>query len=264
MQGQGRSTLDKERQLAAAMSMQRNILLKKPSIIGRHPYYHIDLNAGCGWNKDFQVFGSPLVFCQVMYNFHFRAWFIDRDPEATRELTERLRLYSGIEICTGDNRDVLKKIGSYLPTRAVGSILVDPNSWAYRNAKGEGVPVNELAEFCRQYRRMDLIMNLNVRAYSMMDGHNQNGSIKFDLIALDRFPSFFSRDYWLISRDHNGHTEFVRLTGRNMRTGDYAKWGWYHWDSAKGKQIREDIAVRKKDRNFGQTNFLDGLAEGAI
>jgi hypothetical protein len=253
--------MDKERQLAALCSQERNILKVKPAILGGRPFYWIDLNAGCGYNKQFHVPGSPLVFLDVMFDIPYRAWFIDRDPEATEELKVRLRSYHGIEICTKDNRDALLDIASCLPYNPVGGILADPNTWAYRNGKnGNGIPVEELRQFCSRFRRMDLLMNLNTRVFSMMDGHNRNGHVSRypDLLPLEDFPSFFNRQYWLISYSHNGHTGFVRLAGRNMPTGDYAKWGWYHWDSPQGRQIRENVRVRKRERDSGQLGLFAG------
>ena len=273
-QGQSWSTLDKERQLAAFCSQERNILVQqaeraqrenRPTILNGRPFYWIDLNAGCGYNKQFHVPGSPLVFLDVMFDIPYRAWFIDRDPEATEELKVRLHSHHSVEICTKDNRDALVEITRCLPYNPVGGILADPNTWAYRNGKnGNGIPVEELRQFCACHRRMDLLMNLNTRVFSMMDAHNRNGHVSRyrDLLSLEEFPAFFNRDYWLISYSHNGHTGFVQgWRAATWKRATMPNGAGITGTRREGSGSVKMFRTRKKDRDSGQLDLFAGVVE---
>src|SRR4051812_1061599 len=82
--GQSAATIDKERRIAACLSVGMKIAEAKFGQSG-FAYWHLDANAGSGWNEEVNVPGSPLVFWQVA-NLYLnglgpRAFFCDRDPQ---------------------------------------------------------------------------------------------------------------------------------------------------------------------------------------
>jgi hypothetical protein len=255
-QGQGPSTPDKERKLGAMFDMQGNLYLKINALF-YGPAYHIDLNAGCGHNHAFNEPGSPIVFLDVMRarypSVPFRAWFIDRDVAAINELKDRVANRYGhldnVSIMCADNRDALIQIAPQLePHWATGSVLADPNGWLSRNKKDKsGVPVEELKQFAHLFRRMDLLMNLNVRSYRLQSGCD------YETYSAPEFGALFMRSHWLITRAaHNEHSTFICLMGRNLKTSGYKKYDWYEMNSPTGLDILNGLEISK--RHFGPQN----------
>jgi hypothetical protein len=240
-QGQSNSTLDKERQIAAMLDV--NLRIVKAKCRGQ-VYEHIDLNAGCGWNTDFGVPGSPMVFVQLAEEHlgaNWRAVFYEIDEGRAAELWGRLR---GIPRCTVlplDNKEFQDR-AKHLPPASVGSVLVDPNGWLYRNAQGIGCPpLSELQAFFAAHRRMDFIANLNLRFYKQARGASRNHRHhpNYDRMpSLAEIPALVNKRYGLISnRSHNGHSTFVRMILRNLPTNDYRAMGWHHLDSPMARQV---------------------------
>lgn len=261
IQGQSLSTIDKERKLAAMFDMQGRLYMANPAVLGVHPAFHIDLNAGCGYNCDYDVPGSPMVFLAVMKQKYpavpFRAWFIDRDPDAARVLAKAIETtYShlpNVTVLCEDNRDALARIR--IPRLATGSVLADPNGWLCRNRKtGAGAPLEELQAFAESHPRIDLLMNLNARHYKLTSDRID----EFPLVySVSEFHWLFQKKHWLITHPvHNGHSSFVCVTGRNFETGDYKAFDWHHLNSPTGFKICErlEISARQPQRQRGLFN----------
>lgn len=238
-QGQSLSTIDKERQFAAMLEMNMRIARGAcPNAV----YRHFDLNAGCGWNHEFGVPGTPLVFVHLADKLlnRWRATFYERDEQRAQQLWQRLRGVPHVTILHADNREVLaaaKAIGSY----DLGSLLVDPNGWLYRNQEGQGCPIEEMVRFFQLYPRIDLIANMNVRTYVRMRGaakNHRNHPHYNGLHGLQEMPGLFSKRHGLISAlSSNGQSQFVRLILRNIKTNDYRAEGWHHLDSPVAAEI---------------------------
>jgi len=256
-QGQGLSTIDKERRIAGMLDINMRIVRARcPGAIFRH----IDLNAGCGWNAEFGVKGSPLVFVELAEKYLAGRWeavFYEIDEARATELWMRLR---GIPRCTVlplDNRTFRERAVHMAPD-AVGAVLADPNGWLYRSPQGIGDPVEEMAQFFREHRRMDLIANLNLRFYKSARGAARKLATHagaFSMPSLEQMPQLFSKRHGLIgTRLHNGHTTFVQIILRNIPTNDYKALGWYHLDSPEAAEIYRYAETSAEERN-GQLSF---------
>lgn len=253
MQGQSLSTIDKERKLAAALALELLIVQK---FCRNDIYRHIDLNAGCGWNSDYGVKGSPLVFIELADLYLGKRWeatFYEINESLAQELWTRLR---GIPRCTVlplDNKHFRER-ARHFPRNAVGSVLADPNGWLFRSEKGIGDPVEEMVQFFAAHRRMDLIANLNVRFYKQAKGNARKYPAKFRAFqrmhGLEELPRVFSKGHGLISDlcNHGGDT-FVRIVLRNLKFGDWRAQGWYHWNAEIAKGIFRYAETTAADRN---------------
>ena len=195
-QGQSVSTIDKERQLAAVLSVNRDIV----SLTCRHRlYYHFDLNAGSGFNEKYQVIGSPLVFVELFEEAGLRveAFFWDRNEAAIAALADRLHGRANCHFFAEDNCNFDRIAKSQLNYWSLGSVLMDPNQWLHRNRMGYGCPpIPRLAEFFRGHPQMDFIANMNVRAYQMMHGaeiRERDPRSYTDVHGPSEFPKLFSR-----------------------------------------------------------------------
>lgn len=247
-QGQSISTIDKERQFASPMAVDMMIIAaKRPHDI----YHHFDLNAGSGWNDDYGVKGTPMVFTDLAQQYlnKWQAMFFEIEQARARELYNRTCMYPQCKVEAIDNRHFMEWAGK-LPSSAVGTILTDPNGWLYRSAQGIGTPVTELIEACRRLPSIDLIANLNARTYMLMKGdikcHPEKEGYS-RLYSLAEMPDLFHKRYGLVSNlSSNGHGQFVRFILRNIKTGDHKALGWNLWDSPKAKEI---------------FNYLDGVGE---
>ncbi len=226
-QGQSLSTIDKERQIGAMFAM--NLQIVRQACPGEK-YFHLDLNAGSGWNWRFQVPGSPVVFVEAaerILGHRWEAWFYEIDSGRATELEARLRGVPGCHVLAEDNCGFLKATARF-PRNALGSVLVDPNGWLYRKRNGDGCPVPEMAQFFAEHRRIDFLANLNRRTYRMMAGARNKGLATYrDFHSESEFLKLFSKRYGLITKgSSNGHSEFMRVILRNVRTNDYRAWGW--------------------------------------
>ncbi|HEU0180314.1 MAG TPA: hypothetical protein VFV58_39260 [Blastocatellia bacterium] len=234
-QGQGLSTCDKGRRIAAMFSMSMRILYPGDT------YYHFDLNAGSGWNDEYGVPGTPLVFLELAQK-HLRRWkamFFELDNARAGELETRLRGRPNCRVEMLDNRHFMEWAKG-MPPHAVGSIVIDPNGWLYRSRTGAGVPVAEIIECCARFPRMDLIMNLNLRHYRLMRGDLKANPEKAHrrLYRLEEMPKLFHRPHGLISdRSNHGHGQFVRMILRSARMRPYDAMGWHLLDSPEAKEI---------------------------
>jgi len=248
-QGQSVQTMDKERQLAAIFCMNLNIVRYAcPSEI----YTHIDLNSGSGWNDEFDVPGSPIAFITVAESMldKWQAYFFEWNPAAAAQLREAIGHHPRCQVIEADNAMFLEFARKRLKTRSIGSILCDPNGYLYRtrtNGKapiGSGAPVAELVEFFKEYRRMDLIANINMRTYDLQKKAREKGVVGPDSYSgfyrLQEFLEVFSKRDGLITKGaSNGHSTFVRIVLRNLPTDGYRKWGWYRWQSPEARRIFE-------------------------
>lgn len=244
MRGQGQSiesTIDKERGLGSALTIGMKIASKFAD--RDYSYWHFDANAGCGHNDIVNVPGSPVV-SHVMADtclngMHRQAFFCDLNRDALLELASRLKpeWRAKSHIIVGDNEDCLDVFAQSIrqsgerPEYAVGSILVDPNGWFYRNAKGEGAPISGLVKFAARHGRIDIILNLNARTYRLQRGHGHNVLGPEDVFAN------LNKRHWLVRWTHHGANDWLLAVGRNIETGDHRKLGFHKLESDEGRQI---------------------------
>lgn len=238
-QGQSPSTLNKERQFAAAIEMDMQIVRKRcPRAIFRL----VDLNAGSGWNEKFECAGTPLVAVELaeeLLGDRWHAYMFEREPNAFAQLYARLGHHPRVTLFPEDNANILQRAQRFLTQWDVGCVIADPNGWMYRKPNGEGLPVVELMEFFKRYPKMDLLANLNGRVYKLMCGARDDADASFKTPPTYKhfyglgencaqfLKMFHKTDGLISSLDSNGHSHFVRLILRNIPTHDFQAWGLY-------------------------------------
>jgi len=263
-QGQGPSTIDKERQLASPLAVNMMIIAAKRP---HDTYYHFDLNAGSGWNDEYGVPGTPLVFVELAERYlkHWEAMFFEINQVRARELETRLRGIPHCRVESIDNRHFMEWAGK-LPRRAVGSLLADPNGWLYRSMEGVGSPVREIIECCEMLPSLDLIANMNVRHYRLMRGdirhHPERAASYRRIYSLAEMPMVFRKRYGLVSNiSSNGHGQFVRVILRNIPTNDHKALGWNLLNSPKALEIYKNLEETASERlHPGQMPLFEEMA----
>lgn len=240
-QGQSIATIDKERCLASALSIGMKI--SNAAFGGRgFKYWHLDANAGSGWNEAVNVEGSPVVFHRMadayLTKMDREAFFCDIDVEAINGLLVRLGDWNRSSyIFQRDNEQVLEVFAERLrtsgenPAYVIGSILVDPNGYWYRSEEGNGPPTKALIEFTRQFPRIDIILNLNTRWRRLALGHEWycNDVSPREVLAC------LNKRHWLIRRTQYSGNEYMLAVGRNLETGDHQAIGFHKLNSEQGK-----------------------------
>ena len=249
MQGQGGATRFKE--LRFTLILAQSLRISKSPKVAHYAYYHVDLNAGGGYNTEVDVAGSPLNFLDAAARNqrpNFYAFFIDRDPACIEALIERPEILradaSLISIHLGDNSELLPTVAQFIAARerpryAMGSVLIDPNGYH------SGVPWAALRTFCKAHPCMDVVMNLNVRTYQMARPHIITGTWKGrELHPISSFPSVFSRPHCMVTEVCQIKGDrFIQFVGRSMRTSspDYRSIGFYDLASERGQRIVAEI-----------------------
>lgn len=249
-QGNGRWTDRKEDGFGAALSMSLHFA-DKPSLT-RFPYWHLDLNAGCGWNDLADCEGSPLVFVGLASSYQrpIRAFFCDHDPavDVLRRELEGLALPAHLswECRCQDNAALLVDVASLIeanedPRFAVGTVFCDPNGFP------DGFPRQELRWFAARFPRIDLILSLNITLFRKVEKGRQSNPEHMKGFAhwpaLRDIPAELSREHWLIRNPPPGGTgdQFTMLVGRNMRTGGSSPREFHDLASPTGQAILQTL-----------------------
>lgn len=240
-QGQSISTIDKERKIAAALTVSMRIANAKFGGKG-YRFWYFDANCGSGYNHQVRVPGSPLVFWDVKQQCLTAmdpvAYFCDRDIIAIQQLRERLshqQETAGSLVMNCDNEDGLQQFAKHVlnsenPKYAIGAVLLDPNGWFYRSAVGEGVPMLALQWFPAMFPRIDLILNLNMRTFYLQRGAGHSVMTPTEVLAS------LNRSHWLVSQA-GGQNRHLLAVGRNMEVRDHKALGFYRADSEEGQRL---------------------------
>lgn len=241
-QGQSAVTIDKERRIASALSI--GMIIGSNSFAGRgFKFWHFDANAGSGWNHDVRVPGSPMVFWSVarerLLGMEPVPFFCDINEGAMRALSGVLPREAKARsvLLPGDNEEGLEVFAEYIrrsgekPRYAIGSVIIDPNGYFYRNKDGIGAPVNALQWFCREFPRIDIILNLNIRTYQLQRGAGQ--AVKLPADVLDSL----NKSHWLVARAGRARSRFLLAIGRNVKTSAHHTLNIYDRESSIGRYI---------------------------
>lgn len=242
LEPQGQSELATEmKQRGLYYAFRLNYFVARKHTDWMPPYFHVDLNAGSGYNDKAQCVGSPITFLSIFNgNVDFRATFVECDSNQVEHLQGRLLgLVGNDHRCTvyhGDNADYLKILPSLIHNRKwqLGSIFSDPN--------GSDVPIDEIGEVCEIFPKMDIMFHWNSTITKRL-----KYSIKPEQITLDMVPRRIKKDHWLI-REPVGRNQFAMLIGRNFRGEEWRKGGFYHLDSPEGQAIMDRCSRSAKDR----------------
>jgi hypothetical protein len=257
-QGQGANTQHKEHCFQDAFTVNMKVLTKPGRYHSSFPYNHCDLHAGEGFNWKADCIGSPIAFLEIVeqFNKRYRAFFCDTDESKIMSLIRRPRVRAAMEegreccLFARTNREVIKVFAERIrttenPQLAMGSILVDPNGCfaeSRTSKRPSRTPVFEIIDFCREFERIDIVMNLNVRTMKMtraLVARGESGWVDTFCPDIMEFPALLNRRYWLIrkiKRKGRGDS-FVMLIGRNWPYNDNENLGFHHLNSEHGQRI---------------------------
>ena len=260
-QGQSAQTVYKERRIGAALAVGMKIA--SHHFAGRgFGYYHLDANAGSGWNADYGVPGSPVMFWDIQRD-HLRGmepwgFFCDKDTKALVDLQGRLagrpdgRELRQSMLVPGDNSEALMVFTQALrrcgerSRFVIGSVLIDPNGYFYET----GVPVALLGPFCREFPRIDLILNINLRTYRMQRSHGHAVLPPRDVLRS------LGKAHWLVAEAIGRGTHFLTAIGRNVLTEDHRSLGFYASESVEGRRILDGL---NRGAQIARQQTLPGL-----
>jgi three-Cys-motif partner protein len=251
---QGQSGYTKFKHARFSPVLAQSLRISKAASIERFPYYHVDLNAGGGFNHDVHVKGSPLNFLDAVERtnrLNFYAFFVDNNPACIAELAQRPELakYSTrVSVHGGDNAEILPVVSQFIaarernPHHAVGSIVIDPNGYH------KGVPWTALHDFCADHPKFDVFVNLNVRSFSLERPHILEGGKKgwaaHVLHPLSTFRTWFSRPHWMWTDVTTiGGNHWIQGVGRTLATHSegYRSLGFYDSRSDEARAIIDGI-----------------------
>lgn len=248
-QGQSTATADKERCIGSAITIGMTIANKAFGGKGFR-YWHLDANAGSGWNDDVDVPGSPLVFqyarAERLTDMQVEAFFCDMNVDRLKQLEARLHQYPNCYCLPGDNEEAIDVFAQAIRSRenaqfAVGSVVVDPNGYWFRNQKGEGAPVRALTEFSKEFPRIDIILNLNATAYKRQDGAGH------EVMPPRAVLESLNKSCWLVRRTVCRGADFLLAVGRNMKTGDHTSLGFHHLHSDAGMEVMLRVEGKRQE-----------------
>lgn len=249
-QGQSLATIDKERRIGAALSIGMRIASRAFGGKGFR-FWHLDANSGSGWNDMVNVPGSPLVFWQVartcLAGMEPAPFFCDIDLAAMQELRRRLADdRDKLILLPGDNQEAIEVFAELIrrserPRFAVGSLLIDPNGYFYRDRFGKGAPVEAAKWFSREFPRIDLILNLNTFTYQAQNGVGHAVEPPREVLRS------LGKAHWLVGRRQvgSGH-RFLLAVGRNTPTADHRALGMYRLESPEGQFIMNQAEGKRQ------------------
>jgi len=255
--GHGQSldaTIDKERCLGAALAISMKIAAAKFGGRG-YAYWHFDANAGSGHNDVADVPGSPVVFHvaadQHLNGMRRHAFFCDLNSDALLHLESRLAPWRALsrlhlydnERCLDIFAECIRQSGEQ-PRYALGSVIVDPNGYWYRNKDGHGPPTKSLIRFAQEFPRIDIVLNLNARTFRLQRAQGHPVLSPRDVLGR------LNKSNWLIRRTCYGGDDWLLAVGRNVKTGDHRRIGFHKLESAEGHAIMTMIEGRRQRGMF--------------
>lgn len=260
-QGQGKHTRSKEEGVYAALWISFCIYSKIEDL-RQQPFFHIDMNSGCGWNHESNCAGSPLRFLELsrICDQRYVTWFCDKHKPFIYQLRETctMRGHGGppneINYFPEDNRKLLPlvaesiKNGAFrregvLPADAVGTLLSDPNG-----PRPACFPFTEIRNFAEEFPNIDIILNVNCSAFARCLAVRRSGEQYMHTVQawpaknlteiMDKIP----RRYWTLRNPQQGDKQrYSILIGRNDYQGNWTKLGFYDRNSEIGTQIEHTM-----------------------
>jgi hypothetical protein len=248
--GQGAGTPGKEDGFRAVFDV--SLAISKAKSVAYWPYWHIDLNAGSGWNDLVDCEGSPLVFLSAAIAARrpgpVRLFFCDHRPDAIRQLQERCEpLLEQLRVVTpgstityhgGDNADFLAAVRRIIVASGdrypMGTFLSDANS------PTQGFPFGQMVAFATAFPRIDAVLNLNLGVLRPGARAPQPGWRKHPTVVgmMNKIPRSI---WWVRNPSRIGKHQFMALVGRNKDTGRRSFKDFYRADSPEGKLILERL-----------------------
>lgn len=206
-----------------------------PDLISRNePYFHLELNAGPGFNPKSRTVGSPHIFMrqvQKRLDLNIDAVFVDKNRHHLEVLERELKnkyaeLFNGhlfgltrrFEFIASDNEDYIQGYVARVaerarPEYARGTIVCDPKG---PGKTGGMVPPKLLCNVLQSLPRFMVLIYFDYASASRMQAvqkeFNTNGQrVNMTKITLDEL--LVSRPHWLISEPHRGR---IYLSGTSV------------------------------------------------
>lgn len=209
MTDQGQSEFTKGKQealreiLGRHMSICEAIYAKRQRWVNPD-YLYFDIYAGCGWNEDVDVIGSPLVFMEEVAGrrFNYHAGFIEKDGAAYGKLQQRLAGEPRAHAFWGENAEKLPMLLERWNAKrwTYGMIYADPNGCP---------PFDLLADVSQDPRCEQIDILIYASATSIKRARGAWGKDN-----LDAGRSKIAKKHWLI-QEPRGQPQWTFLLGTN-------------------------------------------------
>lgn len=242
-QGQSAVTEEKARGFSSVFEQQIAVVSRSP-MLTQQPYVHVDLHAGCGFNHEVGVIGSPMLFLETArrHRLDYRLFCCEIDRGRCDELGKRMKHDHRAFPHFGHNADMcdcvpdLMRMHGIEPNMAVGSVLIDPNGFS------DQIPWDSLERLFAVCGRLDVIFNFPGLAYTRNRGHAEH-------VHIDLLPKRLRKQCWFI-RQPLPVQKFTLCVGRNTgklsiptRNGlPFAR-----WDSIEGKRYRLRAMLKSEE-----------------
>lgn len=217
------------------------------------PYFHLDLNAGQGFNAQSRTVGTPILFLRQATKFarlSIHATFVDKNAVHLARLRQRVgaqfsevtqhslfgvdRNYS---FKRGDNEHEIATFSTTIvpsfdaPQFARGSIISDPNGWSRR---GGSVSLEAFAAAAAALPQFLLLVFFPYALGKMVRGWVEADAMRIATVrrVQDYLPL---RPYWLLSEPRDGKI-YLCGSAQRMPEGTVHVPAW-HSDSQKGRAI---------------------------
>lgn len=242
-QGQSENTEEKSRGFSSVFRQQAAVVTASP-YLKHSTYVHVDLHAGCGWNEEVDVIGSPLLFQEIarQHRMTYRMFCCEIDRARCKQLGERLKTdHHSFPHC-GHNEEMCEIVPDLMrhhgiePSDAVGSILVDPNGFV------DQIPWNGLQKLMKVCGRLDVVFNFPGTAYTRNVGHSE-------YVHIDRLPELLNKKHWFVRKPLNVH-KFTLCVGRNtdkLKIPSRDGLPFADWHSIEGRRYRLKAMTRESD-----------------
>lgn len=229
-QGQSEFTEGKQASLRRILGQHMSICenIYKKGYRGVDPCYHyFDIYAGCGWNEEVDVEGSPIVFVGQAgtRDLIYRGYFIERDPVAALRLSQMIEDNPMVEVYQDDNAERLPPLLDTIDSKrkTFGLIYADPN----------GMPCFDvLADASRHpaCERIDILIYASATTIKRVRK-------AYDREDLASCMSRIAKRKWLI-QEPRGHQQWTFLLGTNYDGyNSYRGIQLFGMETARGKEI---------------------------
>jgi len=236
IQGQSYITEEKARGLTAIFKQQLSVFSVK--VPWQAVYLHIDMHAGCGWNHDVGVIGSPVLFAEIAteMNVPFFMVAVEKNKSLAHQLEYALSPYrANVTVIAKDNADVCDELPGIVarrykrPDSVVGSVLIDPNT---PHSIKSGLPWGQFANVFQQFKRMDALFNFPGTSMKRIKHYDA------EYVCIADVPRLLNKPHWMI-RKPMGSQQFTMLVGRQCELKECKNIDLVNWNSEVGMEYRK-------------------------
>lgn len=216
-------------------------------------YIHVDLHAGSGFNEDIKVLGSPVIFCEeaTKLGCRWKLFCAEFNKGRCQQLADRLCSYPDAYPFCGNNEELCYLVPDLLresgisPSRAVGTVLIDPNGCTDKkrgSAVVPQIPWDGLEYLFNACPRLDCLFNFPGTAMQRIQHMNHK-----DWVHLNELPERLNKTHWYI-REPLPTWKFTAMCGRNT---DRVKClsGFAPFNSERGRTYRDKCMMTVDEFN---------------